>query len=286
MTYDYDIVNAFTTESLQGNPVAVVWSSNSLTVAEMQGIAAQFHLSETTFVRARSMGGLYDVRVFTPVNELTFAGHPMLGTAAAISEKYGTEKFTICTRKYRVVAEVEQSAPLVRHVVLRFPEPALIVAGDFPKILGALGLTQTRFPVAVYDAGARHALVAISDAAELRELSPDQRALSEFSDLAINCFVANGNEIENRMFSPAYGVLEDAATGSVVNAIASFLRMHGQIEEEQEIAVTQGICVGRISHMYGRISRVVSSDLSACLSGDTTEFARGRINSFTHQSRS
>src|SRR5580700_8271595 len=88
MTLDYFVVDAFTTEPLGGNPLAVVMNTCALTTERMQAIAREFNLSETTFVERRPVEierieGVR-VRIFTPQEELPFAGHPTLGTAAVL----------------------------------------------------------------------------------------------------------------------------------------------------------------------------------------------------------
>jgi trans-2,3-dihydro-3-hydroxyanthranilate isomerase len=85
---DYFVVDAFTTEPLAGNPLAVVMNTCGLATERMQAIAREFNLSETTFVERRSaemerVEGVR-VRIFTPQEELPFAGHPTLGTASVL----------------------------------------------------------------------------------------------------------------------------------------------------------------------------------------------------------
>src|ERR1700729_2331950 len=85
---DYFVVDAFTTEPLGGNPLAVVMNTCALTTERMQAIARELNLSETTFVERRPaeierVEGVR-VRIFTPREELPFAGHPTLGTAAVL----------------------------------------------------------------------------------------------------------------------------------------------------------------------------------------------------------
>ena len=80
----YAVVDAFADEPLRGNPVAVFFDADDLSAAQMQRIAREMNLSETTFVLAAQHGGDARIRIFTPVNELPFAGHPMLGTAIAL----------------------------------------------------------------------------------------------------------------------------------------------------------------------------------------------------------
>ncbi len=88
LTLDYFVVDAFTTEPLAGNPLAVVMNTCALATERMQAIAREFNLSETTFVERRlaeieQVEGVR-VRIFTPREELPFAGHPTLGTAAVL----------------------------------------------------------------------------------------------------------------------------------------------------------------------------------------------------------
>ena len=90
LTLDYFVVDAFTTEPLGGNPLAVVMNTCGLATERMQAIAREFNLSETTFVERRPaeierVEGVR-VRIFTPREELPFAGHPTLGTAAVLKD--------------------------------------------------------------------------------------------------------------------------------------------------------------------------------------------------------
>jgi trans-2,3-dihydro-3-hydroxyanthranilate isomerase len=79
---DYEIVDVFAPRAFAGNPLAVVFGADELTTEQCQALAFEFHLSETTFVGAPTEPGAdYKVRIFTPVTELPFAGHPSVGTA-------------------------------------------------------------------------------------------------------------------------------------------------------------------------------------------------------------
>src|SRR5882724_7553064 len=79
---DYHVVDVFTDRAFTGNPLAVVLGGDELTSAQMQAIAREFNLSETTFpLPPTTAGADYRVRIFTPSQELPFAGHPSIGTA-------------------------------------------------------------------------------------------------------------------------------------------------------------------------------------------------------------
>ena len=87
-TLDYLVVDVFTTEPLTGNPLAVVMNTCGLTSEQMQAIAREFNLSETTFIERRAeaieQAEGVRVRIFTAREELNFAGHPTLGTASVL----------------------------------------------------------------------------------------------------------------------------------------------------------------------------------------------------------
>lgn len=77
---DYDVVDVFTDRPYAGNPLAVVHGAEGLSRGQLQAVAREFHLSETTFPTPRRGGAAYDVRIFTPAAEIPFAGHPTIGT--------------------------------------------------------------------------------------------------------------------------------------------------------------------------------------------------------------
>jgi trans-2,3-dihydro-3-hydroxyanthranilate isomerase len=88
----YDVVDVFTDQAYAGNPLAVVYGAERLSTAQLNAIAREFNLSETTFplpltAADRSAGADYRVRIFTPGDEVPFAGHPTLGTAWALRER-------------------------------------------------------------------------------------------------------------------------------------------------------------------------------------------------------
>ncbi|MDB5059453.1 MAG: PhzF family phenazine biosynthesis protein [Chloroflexi bacterium] len=86
-SYDYKVVDVFTSRPLAGNPVAVVFDAGRLETDDMQAISRWTNLSETTFVLPPTTTAAdYRLRIFTPRSELPFAGHPTLGSAHAILE--------------------------------------------------------------------------------------------------------------------------------------------------------------------------------------------------------
>ncbi|MCG7500091.1 PhzF family phenazine biosynthesis protein [Vibrio sp. Of7-15] len=250
---DYSVTNAFTHTPLQGNPVAIFHDTEELSRLEMQSIASQLQLSETTFISERKNDGSAKVKIFTPVNELPFAGHPLMGTAGAYARRHGLKEFVFHTQKGEVPISVINLSDTVCEVTIKVPLACSEYFPEKEKLLKSLGLNKTFLPIEIYDAGARHVLVAVDNITDLHSLKPDHNILEEFENMAINCFCWNGDKIENRMFSPAYGVKEDAGTGSVVWPILQHLIKYDQFEINKKIKIEQGVLLGRRCEMFGEI---------------------------------
>ncbi|MGW7081780.1 PhzF family phenazine biosynthesis protein [Streptomyces sp. NPDC054871] len=265
--HTYVVVDAFARRPLTGNPVAVFFGSDDLTAEQMQRIAREMNLSETTFVLTpRQHGDDAHVRIFTPVNELPFAGHPLLGTAIALGQRTDADRLRIETAMGVIPFELERGADgKAVAASMRQPVPVWEPFDRVDELLEALGISESALPVDIYRNGPRHVLVGLESTEALAKLDPDHRALSRFLDMAVNCYAGEGSSWRNRMFSPAYGVVEDAATGSAAGPIAIHLARHGLGAYGQRIEITQGVEIGRPSPMgalvHGEGDRVDSVDV-------------------------
>ncbi|ARQ67517.1 PhzF family phenazine biosynthesis protein [Streptomyces marincola] len=243
----YTVVDAFSRHPLAGNPVAVFFDAADLTPDVMQRIARETNLSETTFVLPSRRGDAH-IRIFTPVNELPFAGHPILGTALALGRRLKKDSLRLETALGVIPIELfdDDGAAAAR---MRQPIPTWEPYEHAAQLLAALGVPASTLPVEIYRNGPRHVFVGLPDVAALSALRPDHRALGAFPDMAANCFAGNGSRWRTRMFSPAYGVVEDAATGSAAGPLAVHLARHGLASYGQELEITQGVEMGRPSLM-------------------------------------
>lgn len=248
---DYMLVDAFSRRPLYGNPVAVFLDASDLTAGLMQRIAREMNLSETTFVLPAEQGGDARVRIFTPVNELPFAGHPLLGTAVALGETLKRDRLRLETAMGVIPVELDDDGGAVV-VRMRQPHPVWEPYEHAEELLAALGVAASTVPVEVYRNGPRHVFVGLESVAALSALRPDHRALSAFPDMAANCFAGRGTRWRTRMFSPAYGVVEDAATGSAAGPLAIHLARHGLAAYGQHLEILQGVEMGRPSLMLAR----------------------------------
>ncbi len=245
--YEYVIADVFTDEALKGNPVAVFLDATGLSADRMQRIAREMNLSETVFVLPPENGGDVRVRIFTPVNELPFAGHPTLGCAIVLAD--GRDALTMETAMGTVPFAYDRSRPDALAASMQQPVPTWEPYARTAELLAALGVAESTLPVEMYRNGPRHVYVALPDVPSLSALRPDQLALAELPDMAANCFAGEGTTWRMRMFSPAYGVAEDAATGSAAGPLAVHLARHGLIPFGSRIEIWQGVEMGRPSLM-------------------------------------
>nr|WSX54447.1 PhzF family phenazine biosynthesis protein [Streptomyces sp. NBC_00974] len=271
----YVVVDAFAEEPLRGNPVAVFFDADDIPGERMQQIAREMHLSETTFVLSPQHEGDARIRIFTPVNELPFAGHPMLGTAIALGAETGQDELLLETRMGAIPFELERRDGAVIAARMRQPIPTWELFDRTDELLAAIGVRESILPVEVYHNGPRHVFVGLDSVEALSRLRPDHRALAAFEDLAVNCFAGEGTHWRTRMFSPAYGVVEDAATGSAAGPLALHLGRHGLIASGQPVQILQGVEIGRPSLMLARAEGAGERFVSVEVGGSGALFARG-----------
>lgn len=258
-------VDVFADAPYRGNALAVFPDAEELTGAQMQAIASEMNLSETTFV-TKVEGDDYSVRIFTPRAELGFAGHPTIGTAWVLQQ----------LGKFRG-PEVRQHSPagatLVRFEadVVWFERSGEVfqdlrrtdakVNDSLAKALGLsssdvglepreLGRSTDRLEAAPIDVGIRHLMVPVRDAATLARCRPVARLLEDFDATGAYCFTAVGaGRLQARGFFPALGIEEDPATGSAAAGLGLYLAQRvGPIEAE----IAQGVEMGRPSRIYLR----------------------------------
>lgn len=263
--YEYVVADVFTEEPLSGNPVAVFLDATGLSAERMQRIAREMNLSETVFVLPPHRDGDVRVRIFTPVNELPFAGHPTLGAAIVLAGD--RDALLMETTMGTVPFTYDRSGAAVA-AVMHQPVPTWEPYGQADHLLAALGIPASTLPVEVYRNGPRHVYVGLPDTRALAEVRPDQRALAEHLDVATNCFARAGDGWRMRMFSPAYGVAEDAATGSAAGPLAVHLARRGLIPYGSRIEIWQGVEMGRPSRMlataWGGGQRVDLVEVAGC----------------------
>ncbi|MEV2191920.1 PhzF family phenazine biosynthesis protein [Streptomyces phaeochromogenes] len=253
--HQYVIVDVFTTVALQGNPLAVFPDAVGIPAERMQLIAREMNLSETTFVLPARADGDRRVRIFTPVNELPFAGHPVLGTAAVLGVSTAVDRLRLETAGGIIPVDFSHRSERTVTAAMRQPIPVREPYARQGELLDALGLESSTLPVDAYRNGPRHVYVGVESEAALARVQPDLRALAGHPDMAAICFARSGGSGEHwrmRMFSPAYGVSEDAGTGSAAGPLAVHLARYGLVPFGERIEIVQGVEMGRPSQMFAR----------------------------------
>ena len=217
------------------------------------------------------------IRIFTPSNELPFAGHPTLGTAFVLG--IPLQKIVIRLETQAGVVPVTLDREGARLVFGRMEQPLPTwgpVEGE-DEILAALGVPSSGLPVERYDLGPGHVFVELVSAGDVAALEPDLGALERATSDGVNCFARDGAHWKTRMFAPAHGVAEDAATGSAAGPLAVHLVRHGRIAFGEEIEITQGAEIGRPSRLFACAEGTADRLERVTVGGSAVVVARGEF---------
>lgn len=270
-TYGFVQVDVFTDRVFGGNPLAVVLDARGLGDAEMQAIAREMNLAETTFLLPVTRPDCAArVRIFTPGRELPFAGHPTLGTAWVLATHGmlapGSRTFALEEGIGPVPVEFEgpperPSFVWMHHRDATFgPEVA-----DRALIARALSLTESELrpgvPVEVASTGNPFLFVALRDRSAVDRATPDVGTLSKLPQEAVGVgvfvFAPDGNpgRVYSRMFAPHSGIHEDPATGSASGPLGAYLVRHGIARGSGELTIIseQGTKMNRQSFVHIRL---------------------------------
>jgi trans-2,3-dihydro-3-hydroxyanthranilate isomerase len=252
MRLPFVICDVFTDTALEGNQLGVFTDASGLSNRQMQALARQLQLSESTDVVPPDQGGDARMRIFMPASELPFAGHPTLGTALVLSEARGLQEVRLETGRGIVPVRFERRKGVPFGWMVQ-PLPTAAPFDRADEMLAALGIESSELPVEIYDNGVVHAYVALPSEEAVAALTPDLRRLAAFGDVGANCFAGSGARWKTRMFAPGAAIPEDPATGSAAGPLALHLVRHGRTEWGQEIEIRQGAEVGRPSRLYARV---------------------------------
>lgn len=250
VTLRYVVCDVFTDTPLTGNQLAVFTDARGLDGATMQALALEVGFSESVFVLPPEQDGNVRIRIFTPVTELPFAGHPVLGAAFVLGAPLQLPTIRLETGSGPVAVELDRDeAGKLVFGRMEQPIPKIEPLTEVGPLLRALGVESAALPVERYDNGATHILLALASEAEVVALRPEVAALTPFGATGVNCFAGAGASWKTRMFWP---LGEDAATGSAAGPIACHLARHGLIGWGEDIVLAQGAEIGRPSTLHAR----------------------------------
>ncbi|TDW24247.1 PhzF family phenazine biosynthesis protein [Kribbella kalugense] len=247
----YLVSDVFSDVPLEGNQLAVFVDGRPFTSGEMQAVAREMNLSETVYVLPPEDGGTARIRIFTPRGELPFAGHPVLGTAFVLASASNLNSVELETGAGIINVALERQGTRItvcrmRHAIPQ-PEP-YSAAGE---LLAAVGVPSSRLEIVSYRNGPCHVFVALENEDQVVALEPDMGHLKSLA-VPVSCFAGSGRSWKTRMFYPAGGVYEDAATGSAAGPLADHLARNGEIEFGEQIEIRQGAEIARPSRIHVR----------------------------------
>jgi trans-2,3-dihydro-3-hydroxyanthranilate isomerase len=248
--FRYVVVDVFTDTPLQGNQLAVFTDARDIPEGQLQRVAREMNLSETTFVYPPEGDGHVRMRIFTPASELPFAGHPTLGTAFVLGGPLQLIEIRIETKAGTIPVVLEREGARIDFGRMQQPAPTIQPFPHVDELLAALGGVAPQLPVELYDNGVPHVFVALESHAKVAALKPDLAAIERLGRYGVNCFAGDGASWKTRMFGPGLGVAEDPATGSAAGPLALHLARPGRIGFGDEIEIVQGEEIGRRSVLY------------------------------------
>jgi trans-2,3-dihydro-3-hydroxyanthranilate isomerase len=276
--FRYVVCDVFTDTPFQGNQLAVFTDARALDGETMQALAREINYSESTFVLPAEDGGHAKIRIFTPVHEMRFAGHPTLGTAFVLAGPLQLVEIRLETLAGIVPVRLERDENRIVFGRMEQPLPTVRPYDAEAELLSAVGVKRSELPVELYDNGVPHVYVCLGSEDEVARLRPDLNRLLGLSDVVgVNCFAGSGSRWKTRMFAPSSGVAEDPATGSAAGPLALHLARHGRIGFGDEIEISQGAEVSRPSKLFARADGTAEKVERVEVGGSAVVVARGEF---------
>lgn len=281
------IVDVFAEQKYAGNQLAVFRNAGSLSTAEMQDLAREMHFSETTFILdERQQNGGFDVRIFTPAEEVPFAGHPTLGTAHVI------RNYVLSGQAEQVVLNLKVGQIPVTfgddgYGWMRQVQPVFGPQHPIEVLAPVLGLRpgdiDNRFPIEEVSTGLPFFIVPLKNLAALQAATIDRtryfELISHTTAKGILVFCPETRSPENnlsvRVFVDYYGVPEDPATGSANGCLAAYLVQHQYTGQASiDLRNEQGYEILRPSLLLLRASKT-GAEFSINVGGKSIVVAEG-----------
>jgi trans-2,3-dihydro-3-hydroxyanthranilate isomerase len=298
MQLEFVTVDVFTDRRFGGNPLAVVLNADGLSAEQMQGIAGEFNLSETTFVLpSKDPAHTAEVRIFTPKAELPFAGHPNVGTGfvlASLGRVYGRptgDPLLFEEKAGLVPLALLRDAGAIVGARLTAPQPLLRGAEiDADVVAAACSLavadieTRNHRPC-VASCGTAFIFAELKSRQALAMAQPRPEIFARHFPVdgatGIHLYLrdaAEGADIRARMFAPLHGVAEDPATGSANVALAGLLAtLRPEPELSLDLRIIQGVEMGRPSVLDASAQKRAARVVETRIGGRCVFVARGTI---------
>jgi trans-2,3-dihydro-3-hydroxyanthranilate isomerase len=287
MKVPFQTVDVFTDRKFGGNPLAVIPDAQGLTGERMQSIAAEFNLSETTFVLPpRDPKNTAHVRIFTPRSELPFAGHPNVGTAFVLARMGRTSGDRLVFEEAAGPVPLDLTREGGSGVAARLaaPQPLSLLETVSPEIVAqAVGLkasdivgepviASTGATVLFAELQSRETLKRANGNTEVfRQHLPMERAIG------VHLYVT-APEIQTRMFAPMFGVPEDPATGGANVTLIGLLALSDpRPDATLSRTIGQGVDMGRPSVLEATAEKKAGKVVATYIGGRCMPMLSGTI---------
>ena len=285
----FSIVDVFAEEKYAGNQLAVVRYGKDLADVEMQKIARETNYSETTFIMTdKTHDEGYDVRIFTPKEEVPFAGHPTLGTAYVIRQEIIGKPVNKVLLNLKV-GQIPVTFGSEEILWMRQKEPTFgrkFEADEISRILGIeTEAIDDRFPIETVSTGLPFIIVPLRKLETVKKCSvvkdryfdlikdTEAKSIMVFNPETYNA----ENNLNVRVFVDYFGIPEDPATGSANGCLAAYLVKHRYFETEQlNVRVEQGYEVGRPSLLYLRAD-ITNGTINVSVGGKVIPIVKGEF---------
>jgi len=289
----FSTVDVFTDTRFRGNPLAVVIGGEALASETMQAIAAEFNLSETTFLLPPTdASNTARVRIFNRTAEMAFAGHPMVGTAFVLAgQRADLNAATFEIPAGIVGVEIhrdEDGNPVAASIAA--PQPLTIGETVAPEViartlqLDPADVIAANHPPTVASNGTFYIIAELTPEG-LSRCAPSLPAFKEAlgnhpqfgSRFPVHVYCKYGGSIRARMFAPLSGTWEDPATGSANAPLACFLLSLDPNTERASFVIHQGVEMGRPSLLHVNAARTPEG-IVATLRGSCVSVMQGEIS--------
>lgn len=261
------ITDVFGKEKYTGNQLATFINCIHLETFEMQAIAREINFSETTFITSnmKEDNGGYNVRIFTPATEISFAGHPALGTAYIIRKYFENEKcnsINLNLKVGQIPVNIEDGIFYMQQNQPVFGNPI-----DLYLVAKSLNIQvkdiDEKYPVQFVSTGLEFLIVSVKSLKILKSLTVNleyhKQLMKQANTKGIYVFCEEGyndsQKLSSRMFAPVLGIQEDPATGSATGCLAAYLLKNNYFSlKEIRLKVGQGYEINRPSELFIKAS--------------------------------
>jgi len=282
--------DVFSSNPLEGNSLAVFSDARDLSDTEMQAIAKEMNLSETTFVFPRDPKVERErgvrVRIFTVQEELPFAGHPTLGTGFALRGDSGAQEIRLELNVGKVPISFEDSPKEPAFGEMTQVDPVFGVKHEREVVARATGLSVDDFdpslPIQTVSTGLSFTVAPLRSLAVIQRLRVDLQRTGEYLEKTGGKFMYF---VARETVDPAAGLHarmlfydgEDPATGSAAGCTAAWMVAYGVAEPDRRVLIEQGVEMRRPSRIFVRASRSDNRIVNVRVGGNAIEVIRGEV---------